>query len=223
MKDKLPYKVGKYGSKEIWKDEHNSEECSTEVFQYLKTNVNIDGYKFIILYDGVSELLYYERDGVQIPDTFKQHKIKPDIPTIILSEIKNPKNFYVVLAGDDKYQETGGNAIERSNKNHRGVFEEKMCYNSEINPYVIFCAGSAFFKDDGTYNDYFMSKFRQMFPYTKNGKPYFWNANDEHSSYKQNWNQLYIQKNRFTKEQKLDILMNVAMESVKYYKQLLKK
>jgi hypothetical protein len=222
MRDDKPHKVGKYGTEDTWYDENYSFECAMEIFQYLKTHEQIKGWRFVILEDGVPETMYYKRDGVSIPDDFKEHKIKPDIPTIILSEINNPDNFYVILSGDDKYQETGGNAIERNSKNHRGVFEEKMCYNTSINPYVILCSGSAFFKEDGiTPNDYFESKFRQMFPYTKNGTPYIWSRNDQHNSSKQMWNQLYLQKERFTKEQKLKILKNVAIQSVKYYKSIL--
>ena len=193
MEENKLHKVGKYGTKETCRDENYSIECAREVFQYLKLHEPIKGWRYMIMEDGVPETMYYKRDGVQIPEDFKVHKI-------------------------------GGNAIERSNKNHRGVFEEKMCYNSSINPYVIFCSGSAFFNKDGvTPNDYFESKFRQMFPYTKNGKPYIWSRNDPHNSSKQMWNQLYLQKERFTKEQKFDILKSVAMQSVKYYRSVLEK
>lgn len=222
--EKNLHKVGKYGTEETCRDENYSFECSRKVYQYLKVNKPINGWRYMIMEEGVPETLYYKRDGVSIPSDFKEHKIIPDIPTIILLDNDNPNNFYVVLSGDDKYQETDGNAIERSNKNHRGVFEEKMCYNTSINPYVIFCSGTAFFKDDGiTPNDYFESKFRQMLPYTKNGLPYIWNRNEPHSSLKQKWNQLYLQKERFTKEQKYEILKTVAVESVDYYKSILEK
>lgn len=221
--EKELHKVGKYGTEETCLDENNSIECAREIWKYLKLNEPIKGWSYRILEDGVPETMYYEREGVSIPEGFKVHRIIPDIPTIILQENKNEKNFYVVLSGDDKYQETGGNAIERSNKNHRGVFEEKMCDNCSINPYVIFCAGSAFFEKDGiTINGYFESKFRQMFHYRRNGKPHIWSINEPHSSSKQMWNQLYLQRDRFTKEQKYDILKNVALESVKYYKSILK-
>jgi hypothetical protein len=222
MEGKKLHKVGKYGTEETCRDENYSIECAREVFQYLKLHEPIKGWRYMIIEDGIPETMYYKRDGVPIPEGFGVHKICPDIPTIILSNVDNPDDFYTVLSGDDKYQETNGNAIERSNKNHRGVFEEKMCYNSSINPYVILCSGSAFFDEDGvTPNDYFESKFRQMFPYTKNGKPYIWSRNDPHNSSKQMWNQLYLQRERFTKEQKLDILKSVAMQSVKYYRSFL--
>lgn len=222
MKEAL-HKVGKYGTEETCLDEKNSVECALEVFQFLKIHKPIKGWSYRILEDGVSEEMYYKRDGAEIPTGFKAHKIVPDIPTIIIVENNNPYNFYVILSGDDKYQETDGNAIERNSKNHRGVFEEKMCYNTSINPYVIFCAGPGFFEEDGiTTNDYFDSKFRQMFPYTRNGKPYIWTKNNPHNSLKQMWNQLYLQLQRFTKEQKIEILKNVALQSVEYYQNVLK-
>ena len=62
-----------------------------------------------------------------------------------------------------------------------------------------------------------------MLPYTKNGLPYIWNRNEPHSSLKQKWNQLYLEKERFTKEQKYEILKTVAIESVDYYKSILEK
>ena len=221
MEKKL-HKLGKYGSEETCRDEYFSVDCAREVFQYLKLYQPIKGWRYLIMEDGIPERMYYERDGVQLPEGFKEHKIKPDIPTIIIVEVNNPKNFYVILSGDDKYQETNGNAIERNSKNHRGVFEEKMCYNTDINPYVIMCAGSAFFEEDGiTPNEYFEAKFRQMFPYTRNGKPYIWSRNDPHNSKKNMWNRLYLQLERFTKEQKLDIFKTVAMQSVKHYKSFL--
>lgn len=216
--EKELHKVGKYGTEKTDLDERISVECSREIYQYLVLNEPINGWGYRILEDGVYEYMYYKRDGVDISD-IGLNKIKPDIPTIILYELNNPDNFYVILSGDDKYQETEGNAIERSNKNHRGVFEEKMCFNSDINPYVIFCTGPAFFgKDESKLSEYFESKFRQMLPYTRNGKAYKWNKDIPHSSFKQSWNQLYLQKERFTKEQKIKILKEVAMESVRYYK-----
>lgn len=215
------HKVGKYGTEETCRDENNSVECAREVYQFMKLEKPLDEWRYIILEDGVPEIMYYKRDGVKIPEDFKTHKIEPDIPTIILQNVNNPVDFYVILSGDDKYQETGGNAIERSNKNHRGVFEEKMCYNSDINPYVLFVAGSAFFKEDGvTLNAYFESKFRQMLPYTREGKPYIWSKDVPHSSFKRRWNQLYIQRERFTKEQKFETLKSVAIQSYNYVRSI---
>lgn len=216
------HRVGKYGTEETNRDENYSKECTREIYHFLRSYEPIKGYRYMILEDGVSESLYYKRDGVEIPDDFKVHKIEPDIPTIILVENNNPDNFYVILSGDDKYQETGGNAIERSSKNHRGVFEEKMCYNTNINPYVILCSGSAFVEEDGiTPNDYFNAKFRQMFPYCKNGNPYIWSPSDPHDSSKEMWNQLYLQRKRYTKEEKMNILKSVAIKSSKYYRNII--
>lgn len=216
------HKVGKYGSEDTCRDERNSVICAKEIFQHLTLNEPINGWKYVLLEDGVSEMLYYKRDCVKLPEGFQPHKIVPDVPTILLCQDDNPYNFYVILSGEDKYQESGGNAIERSNKNHRAVFEEKMCYNTTINPYIIFCTGPSFFaKDRVTPNEYFEAKLRQMLPYTKEGRPYVWKRSDPHSSHKQKWNQIYLKYDRFTKEEKYDIMMEVAMQSVNYYKNLL--
>ena len=219
MEQKL-HKVGKYGSEETNRDENFSKECAREIYKYHKTHDPIKGYRYVLLEDGVSENLYYKRDGVIFTEGFNARKIVPDVPTIILVENDNTDNFYIVLSGDDKFQTTGGNAIERTSKNLR-VFEDKLCHNSDINPYAILCSGSSFFNEDGTPNDYFASKFRQMFPYLRNGKPYIWQSSDEHNSHKKMWNQLYLKKDRFTKDEKMEILKTVASQSIKYYKSVL--
>lgn len=84
------------------------------------------------------------------------------------------------------------------------------------------CSGSAFVEEDGiTPNDYFNAKFRQMFPYCKNGNPYIWSPSDPHDSSKEMWNQLYLQRKRYTKEEKMNILKSVAIKSSKYYRNII--
>jgi hypothetical protein len=213
-------KVGKYGSIETCNDEINSKECAMEIFNYLVVNHPIDGYTYKILESGVPEYLPYKRDNpkdYEVYDDMKKHKIVPDIPCIILQEDENPDNFYVILTGDDKYQETEGNAIERMGKNHRSFFEEKMCNNSDIVPYVVFCSGGAFLNEKNEFSSYFASKFRQMMPYTNT-----WSYNKPHSAYKRRWNLVFVQRTRFSFDEKMRILKNVALQSVNYYSELLK-
>lgn len=204
------HKVGKYGTEETCKDEFISKDCARDIYNYMVVNCPINGYTYKLLENGIPVGLSFKRDGFKYDET-KSHLVVPDIPTIILQENKNPDNFYVVLMGDDKYQSTGGNAIERLVKNHRCVCEEKLCYNSDIVPYVIFCAGESFIKEDGTYSDYFMNKFIQMMPYG-------WDINSKYSSFKKKWNRLYLKRDRFTSEEKKKILTEVAIQSYEYYR-----
>lgn len=218
MKDEL-HNVGKYGSKETCQDEINSKECASEVYLWLIAHEPINGYSYHILDEGFPEALYYKRDGLFIDAT---NKIIPDIPTIILVDNNDKSKFYCVLSGEDKYQETKGNAIERQSKNWE-VFWGKICYNIDICPYVIFCCGPGFFSDEKTLDSYFESKFRQMMPYMREGKPHIFDIFGEKNSFKKEWNRLYLSFNRFSREEKKEILLNVAKQSVEYYKLLLKK
>lgn len=222
----MGHKRGNWGTEATYQDEKNSVECVESIFSYLDIHRPINGFRFRLLYS-IPESLYYNRDCdfnilKEIRNSKSTHKITPDLPTIILQEIANPKNFYVVLSGDDKFQKTGGNAIERAVKNWRCVFEEKMCFNSAIVPYVIFCYGKSFIDDNNNYTPYFEAKWRQMMPYIYEGKPIKYDYNLPHSSFKTKWNQLYIQREDFTIEQKYEILKNVACEAVDYYSTLLK-
>lgn len=220
--EKELHKVGKYGSYETNKDENISKSCAEEILFFLRNKCNINGYTYKIYENGIPEDACYKRDGRTYKEEWGTHKVCTDIPTIILEKDDDKTQFYIVLSGDDKYQETGGNAIERSNKNHRGVFEEKMCFNTDIVPYVIFCSGKSFVnestnneivKNENDLNSYFFSKLREMMPYNFN-----WDKLHQHSSYKYKWNRLYVKKNRFTIEEKMSILTEVANESYEYYK-----
>ena len=218
------HKVGKYGTIETNRDENISKACAEELFLLLRDEYYIKGYTYKIYFDGIPEHICYERDNKSYKEEWGKHKICTDIPTIVLEKDDEPSQFYIVLSGDDKFQETGGNAIERSNKNHRGVFEEKMCDNADIVPYVIFCSGKSFVNEninnivenDNELNNYFFSKLRQMMPYNFN-----WDKLNCHSSYKYKWNRLYVKKERFTREEKMAILEDVVKESYEYYKQKL--
>lgn len=219
-------KRGKYGSYETVIDEEISKKCVNEIYQKLQVNYPIPGWEYRLL-ERIPEMMYYERDinltdektQKYLNENVKGHNIEPDLPTIVLREKKNHKNFVVVLSGDDKYQDTQGNAIERSNKNHRAVFEEKMCANSDIVPYVILCSGPAFVDEDGNYRDYLLAKIRQMMPYNINdGRPGIWTPDNKISIYKRNWNLFFMQRERFTYEQQYEILSKVAFSAVEYYK-----
>ena len=217
MKDNRLHKVGNYGSEETCQDEINSVECAQEIYHFLVNNYPINGYVYKILEKGIPEYLPYKRDGYDYPVDAETHYVQPDIPAIILQEVTKPDNFYIVLSGDDKYQGTAGNAIERSNKNHRAVFEEKLCKNSDIVPYVLFLSGEAFIDENGKFSAYFTSKLRQMMPYEAG----YWEFSKPHSSFKRKWNLVYVQNERFSKESKLTILKKVAIQAATYYKTLL--
>lgn len=209
------HKVGKYGEKETCIDENNSKMCVWRIFDLLRLHYPINGYTYKI-YEDVPMYLPWQRDGGNITEAMRKACIQPDLPTIILQKNDNPLIFYVVLSGDDKSQKTKGNAIERANKNHRAFFEEKMCNNSDIVPYVLFCSGEAFITKKGTTTDYIVEcKLKQMMPYG-------WESNAPHTSFKKKWNQVYLKRERFTYEEKFEILKNIAEESVKYYENYLK-
>ena len=217
MKENRLHKVGNYGSEETCQDELNSVECAQEIYHFLVNNYPIKGYTYKILEKGIPEYLPYKRDGKDYPLDAEMHYIQPDIPAIILQEVAKPDNFYIVLSGDDKYQSTAGNAIERSNKNHRAVFEEKMCKNSDIVPYVLFLSGEAFIDENNKFSSYFASKLRQMMPYDAE----YWDFSKPHSSFKRKWNLVFVQNERFSKETKLTVLKKVAIQAATYYKTFL--
>jgi len=223
MKERKIKKVGGFGTEETGEDENNSKECINEIYLYLMVHHPIKGYTYRI-YENIPERMYYERDCADnLSEYTSNNKVEPDIPAICLQSDDNPKDFYLVVSGDDKFQKTGGNAIERNMKNHRGVFEEKVCFNVDICPYVIFCCGESFIDENGEYDGYFMAKFRQMFPYVRHGKAHVWSPDDKHSSFKNEWNRIYFKRERFTKEEKIEILKDVALNSVEYYKSFLGK
>lgn len=208
------HKVGKYGSHETYIDESNSRECIKELFTLLCNKYEINGYHYCLLNSGISDRLYYERDNAHNLEVMaKEHRIIPDITTIIIVKNGNNSIWYPIISGDDKYQETLGNAIERLGKNFKSVFWDKVCFNLPICPYVIFCSGKIWME-----SDYEMNKLRQMLPYTRKGEVHLWHHQDEHGIYKDDWNELYVKDERFTKEEKYEILQEVAIASVKYYK-----
>lgn len=216
-------KVGKYGQEGTFIDENNSVSCANEIYQYLLCHEPIKGWEYRILNHGVPEIMYYEREGAdnlgEYEEELRKHRVRTDVPTIILQEKTNPRNFYVVLSGEDKYQATKGNAIERFTKNFN-FFHNGMTCNSNINPYVLFCSGCAFFEKDKVSTGRLLeSKIRESITIRNGcGNLHVWNRNDEHSSEKHKWNRVYIQYKRFTKEQKLEILMEVALDSVNHYR-----
>lgn len=228
MEEQKIRKVGGWGTEETGKDENNSKECINEIYQYLMVHHPIKGYTYRV-YESIPERMYYERDCADnLSEYTSNNKVEPDIPAIFLQSNSNPKDFYLIISGDDKFQgkddkKKDGNAIERSMKNHRGVFEEKVCFNVDICPYVIFCCGKSFIDENGEYRGHYMAKFRQMFPYLRHGKAHVWSPDDKHSSFKNEWNRIYFKRERFTKEEKFKILKDVALNSVEYYKSFLGK
>lgn len=216
-KERILHNVGKYGSKGTCEDEIISKECAEEIQEYLILNHPIEGYSYRVLTKGINEEMYYKRDGVELPDGFKSRKIIPDVTTIVLVKNKDTAKVYPVLSGEDKYQKTKGNAIERVCKNY-GQFSEKVCFGIGIVPYVIFCCGPGFFDEStGMVDEYFNAKFRGMMPYTFDGKPHIWSSEANHSIYRDRWNLLYLNNKRFTKEEKKEIMKAIAIASVKYY------
>lgn len=221
MRTEELHKVGKYGSIDTCIDENNSSEIVERIFDKLYLRKDIPGYRFNILRDGISEELLWKRDNLDV-SSYNGRTIKPDSPTIILQEKKNLENFYIVLSCEDKYQETSGNAIERTSKNFN-FFHNHLTNNCDINPYVLFIAGPAFFsKNKLSPNEYFVSKFREMLPYIKEGKPRIWYPSESHSIYKSKWDLIFLQEERFSQKQKEDILTEVAFASVDYYQGYLK-
>jgi len=218
-------KVGKYGDEGVYTDEQISKKCTKDVFYYLNVNEPIKGWHYLLLEDGFPEKYYYDRDNCCMEESDKNElgKIYPDLNTIIIVNNNNPNDFRVIVSGDDKSQDTDGNAIERSSKNHRCVFEEKIMYGEEINPYIIFCKGDGVIDDNGIINSNFKTKFRQMMPYFYKGKPHCFNFSESHSIFKNEWNLVYIKKNSFTEKEKFEIIKNVAVMSINYYRTKLQK
>lgn len=214
---KVNKKRGKYGTSETYNDEIISKECTGEIYQYLDAYEVIDGYEYVFLEKGITEYMYYKRDNSTGILPTKERKIESDIPSIILRNKNNKNEWYLILSGEDKYQDTLGNAIERTAKNFNATFE-KICFNSDICPYPIFCAGKAFVNKNGEINDYILSKFREMLPYCQNGIPHIWNPSDIHTSFKKEWNRICFSQKRFTKDEKFNILMEIAEQSVAYLK-----
>lgn len=103
--------------------------------------------------------------------------------------------FHVVLTGEDKYQDTQGNAIERLAKNLNMV--AKMCKHEGICPYAVFAAG-----DLAT--DYMMGKFMEMCPFDEyRGKAVLYDKDSKHTSFKtERWNRFYFSQERFSREKR---------------------
>ena len=219
MKKNFTKQRGQYGTTETYQDELNSADCVENIYHYLVDNYPIEGYTYCLL-NVISEELYYKRDCITIPDNYEARTIQPDSPTIILRDNTNPNNVYLVLVSEDKYQSTGGNAIERIAKNFN-VINDKVCNNIDILPYVMFISGKSFILENGEYDQYFLAKFREFLPYYYNNKPSIWTPGLPHNSAKKIWNRVYFKRDRFSYDEKMNILMETAMQSVNYYKSIL--
>lgn len=213
--------IGRYGSEETCKDEAISKACMKVIFNFLNEKDLIKGYHLELNSSKVLMDIYSKKFNLDTPSWMLGHGVDPDIPTLFLVSNDNPNEKHVLCTGDDKYQNTGGNAIERVAKNYN-FFLNYLTYGTDINPYVIFCCGGSFLNESNEPKSYFWAKLLQTFKFTKEGKPnIFWSFNSNHSSDKNNWNQLYVQRERFTVEQKIEVLLNVINESIEYYKTVL--
>ena len=221
-KNSLLHQVGYYGSRETCKDEEISKACMETIFKFLNEKDLIKGYHLeLTQYGGVPMEIFHKKFNLELPEWITRHRIHPNVPTLYLVSNDNPNEKHILCSGDDKYRSTGGNAIERVAKNYN-FFLNYLTYGSQINPYVIFVCGDSFLDEKNEPKPYFWAKLLQTFKFTKEGKPnIFWSFNSEHSSDKDNWNQVYVQKERFTSSQKLEILLNVINESIEYYKTIL--
>ena len=218
---KVFHQIGRYGSEETCKDEATSKACMKVIYDSLNGKELIKGYHLELNYGKVLMEIFSKKFNLSTPTWMNGHGIDPDIPTLFLVSNDNPNEKHVLCTGDDKYQNSGGNAIERVAKNYN-FFLNYLTYNSDINPYVVFCCGGSFLNENNEPKSYFWAKLLQTFKFTKDGKPnIFWSFYSDHSSDKNNWNQLYIQRERFTAEQKINILLNVINESIEYYKTIL--
>lgn len=215
------HQIGRYGSEETCKDEATSKACMNVIFNFLKTENIIDGYHLELENGKVMMDIYNKKNDLKVPSWMKGHGVCPDLPTLFLVSDENPNKKYILCTSDDKYQNTGGNAIERVAKNYN-FFLNCLTDDVNINPYVVFVCGGSFLNENNEPKTYFWAKLLQTFKFTKGGKPnMFWSFDSEHSSDKSNWNQLYVQRERFNSKQKIEILLNVISESIDYYKTIL--
>lgn len=215
------HKVGKYGSKETDKDERFSREIVEDIYYDLKVNYPINGFDYYY-WEHIDESSYYKMLDQSIDTSSLTSSIVPDSGSIILRSNEDINTWYLVLSAEDKNQSSSGNAIERFAKNYN-VMDGKICHNSEILPYVLFCSGEGLCTEERTLRNHIESKFRQILPCFKNGRPYIWSVEQKHTMYKNGWNLVYTKDKRFSYEEKREILYKVAKDVVEYYKVRLKK
>ena len=183
---------GGHGSIESRNDEEISKLCMLEILEYCHLNFHFENYHFKYL-SSLSEKYVYEHND-------------------------DEKKWFLVATVEDKKQDsTNGNAIERYTKNFNFFFND-VSLNNQIAPYILFCKGS-FVNDDGTINDFLHSKLRISIPKVP---PTLWDVRNPNTSFKNNWNRVYMKKDSFTKEEKYSILLETVIESINYYKIFLK-
>lgn len=211
---------GKYGTFETEKTEKESVECVNEIYNMLINDpkYQFENYEYKIL-DKLNTKMGARRDNPNyVCDETDKHYIIPDSPTIILLDKKNPKNFYMVLTCEDKYQKTMGNAIERLGKNFN-LINNSFCSNVSILPYIFFYSGKAFFKNN-SFNTFIEQKLYSIF-INLGGNIYEWSAKNVKSIHKKNWNLCYFKKDSFTIDEKRAILKENIEKIIAFYKTML--
>lgn len=199
---------------EIKQDEELTRKCMYDVFIHCSLTYNFDGYSFVYNKKVNEKTIYdicgYDTNGID------NHDIEPDGGVIFLVNDKNINEKYLILSSEDKKQDSNGNACERFTKNFN-FFYNYVTNNIDINPYVLFFRGS-FINDDNTVNKFLHSKIRISLPKTS----VIWNVNNTNTSFKCKWNRIYMKRNAFNEEEKYNILLTTAIESIKYYESILK-
>lgn len=205
---KLKKSVSGYSRKAAaYADEEISQSAMEEVFFQLSNKHHIEGWTYEYL-KSISLNALLASLGIDDDNKYKDYKFDGGI--IILRNNSNPKQIKIVLTCEDKSQQAKANAIERL-ANQLWVLHTYT--DSSILPEVVFFSGNATkFDENGNIENSTIRGTIKGFI-----SPSLKISENGHIS-KDRWNMIYLKEGRFTKEEKVNILLEAANKSISYWK-----